>query len=184
MLRTRKCNAEEMFKKGYGHYGKCIYGHYFDYFIMIIKHSRYLKLCCYCLRINYSELIFLLSLPDSAFSSLKVQDRSITCLPPLLLLGEQLTDAGKWWYWRNRVGIFITNWLWIIHFWCFTSKEVSQISLWVQRGISPQLIPTSSLNMSPPSPPIPEVVRVQALSLCSMANDFRINWVLQDELLT
>ena len=75
------------------------YGHYFDYLIMIIKHSRHPKLCFYCLKINCHELIFLLSLADSAVSSLKMQDadQSITCglvpLPPLLLLGEQLADT-------------------------------------------------------------------------------------------
>ena len=74
------------------------YGHYFDYFMMIIKHSRHPKLCC-CLKIDYNELVFLFSLADSAVSSLKckMQDQRITCdlvpLPPLLLLGEQLTDT-------------------------------------------------------------------------------------------
>ena len=74
MLRSSKCNAEEMLEKRYGHYGKYTCGHYFDCFIMIIKHSRHLKLCCYCLRISYGELIFLLSLTDSAVSTLKMQD--------------------------------------------------------------------------------------------------------------
>ena len=74
MLRSSKCNAEEMLEKRYGHYGKYTCGHYFDYFIMIIKHSRHLKLCCYCLRISYGEFIFLLSLTDSAVSTLKMQD--------------------------------------------------------------------------------------------------------------
>ena len=51
-----------------------IYGHYFDYFMMIIKHSRHPKLCRYGLKISYNDLMFLLSLADSAVSSLKMQD--------------------------------------------------------------------------------------------------------------
>ena len=67
--------------------------HYFDYFMMIIKHSRHPNLCCYCLKIHYNKLIFLLSL---GVSSLKIQDVrpcDLVPLSPLLWLGEQLTDT-------------------------------------------------------------------------------------------
>ena len=123
--------------------------------MMIVKHSRHPKLCCYFLKINYNELIFLLSLADRAVSSLKMQDAR----PKYHMRFSTTSTASPawratcrywtWWYWRNRVGIFITNWLCIIHFRCITSKKVSQISLWVQSGINPWLMPTQILGSKP-----------------------------------
>ena len=126
--------------------------HSFDYFMMIIKHSRHPKLCCYCWKVNHNEIIFLLSLEDSSVSSLKMQDTrpnyhmrfsttSTTCLAWIATC-----RYWKWWYWRKKVGIFIKDWLCIIHFRCITSKKLSQISLWVQSGISPRLMPTQILG--------------------------------------
>ena len=50
MLRLSKGGAGEMFKKRYGHY--------FDYLMMITKHSRHSKLCCCCFNISYTEPSF------------------------------------------------------------------------------------------------------------------------------
>ena len=141
MLRSTKWGTEEMFEIGYGHY--------FDYAIMIIKHSRHPKLCCYCLKINYNELIILLSLTDRAVSSLKMQDAKpkyhmwFSTSSTTSLAWRATYRYWKWRYWRNRVGIFITDWLCIIHFRFIT---LSQISLWVQKGVRPWLMPTNMLG--------------------------------------
>ena len=130
-------------------------GHFFDYLMMIVKHSRHPKLCCYCLKINYNERIFLLSLADRAVSSLKMQNARpkyhmrFSTTSTASLAWTATCRYCKWWSWRNRVEIFITNWLYIIHFRCITSKKVSQISLWVQSGINPSLMPTQILGSKP-----------------------------------
>ena len=130
MLRSSKWGAEEMFKKRYGHY--------LDYLMMIIKHSRHPNLCFYCVKIKYNEFIFLLSLADSTVSSLKMQDARLkyhmrfSTTFTTSLAWRATCRYWKWQYWRKRVGIFIANWLCIIYFRCITSKKVSQMSLWVQ----------------------------------------------------